>query len=287
MRTRYYVAALTAALNCVVPAAAEDDVPATAAEVSETPSPDTSPAAAVGYRLCAACNTLNKPGAVYCMRCGAALPAAGTDEGERPGRVLALKKFAAAPLAAAGTFYYAGAGAFARLDWGRVAYEPAYYFVGPSKNEGDFYFYYQETTPHYMENLTRLYTATSATFRPFVAVDLRLRYESVYDDHIHYEPRRLQLYSVAPAAGGGVNVNYDDRASFLELAVALGPEWWWVSPGGRSVVNLGVALTFENLTYFSRRIGLLGRIAFIGAKLYSEFDRDSFILASVGPAFGW
>ncbi len=260
-----YFTISTAATRALEPPAAEggDDAP---------PSPDLT-----GYRLCPKCNTLNPRTAEYCMRCGASLDAAA-----RPAwrsEAAAVRRFVLAPMISAGTPYYLGPRAQARFDWGRLAYEPAYAYYPLDDWERR---YNDGTEPHYLENLLRIYFG-AARLRPFAAVDLRFQYRYVrYPYHLSDH-----FFELTPTAGGGVNVNYDGRGSFLEAAAGFGATVFWASedhdPDGRA----SFAFDIENVTFVNRNLGIWTRGTVVaGSREYYYYSNTVFLL-DVGPALSW
>jgi hypothetical protein len=253
-----------------ISAAAAEEVPAVGDEAP--PAPDLA-----GYRLCPECNTLNPRIAEYCMRCGAGLV---TDAGPAGiSKAAAVRRFVLAPMVSTGTPNYLGPRAQARFDWGRFAYEPAYAYYVIDDWEGR---YNDGPDPHYLENLFRTYFG-SARLRPSAAVDLRFQYRC---ERLPYR-RSKHYFELTPTAGGGVNVNYDERGSFLEASAGFGVTSFWTSSDRNVDTRAAFVFDVENVTFVKRNLGIWARATVLTRSADFYYYADNVFLLNVGPAFSW
>lgn len=266
--------ALTALLTIIIlaAAAAADEPARNEADDASASAPDLA-----GYRVCPKCNTLNPAVAEYCMRCGASLDVgAGAAWGSK---AAAVRRCVLAPMISAGTPNYLGPRAQARFDWGRFAYEPAYAYYVLDDWESR---YNDGPEPHYLENLFRTYFG-NARLRPSAAVDLRFQYR--YERQPYH--RSEHFFELTPTGGGGVNVNYDERGSFLEATAGFGATVFWTSSDRKPDTRATFVFDVENVTFVNRNFGICARGTVLTRSGDSYYYADHIFLLNVGPAFSW
>ena len=267
-----HIILVVAAVLIAAGAIGADELPAAEAADENPRSPDLS-----GYRLCPRCNTLNPLMAEYCMRCGTGLDTDAGPAGRSKAAV--VRRFVLAPMVSTGTPNYLGPRAQARFDWRRFAYEPAYayYVIDEWENR-----YTDGPDPHYLENLFRIYFG-SARLRPSAAVDLRFQYRN---ERLPFR-RSNNYFELTPTAGGGVNVNYDERGSFLEASAGFGVTSFWTSSDRNADTRAAFIFDVENVTFVKKNLGIWVRATVLTRSADFYYYADNVFLLNVGPALSW
>lgn len=250
------------------------------AETATSPTEETttSPVDVSGYRVCPQCNTLNRPQADYCMRCGANLGEGPAERAAPP--PAAVKSFALTPFGFAGNYEALGGGLRGRFDRSTWSYTPSYAYDAGSRGG----YYYDSDQHHILRNDARFYFGAAA-LRPFLggALDANYYYYRYY--YFWYNEREYHRFIVFLGFGGGMEFNYDPRGSFFDIRGFAGPAATWVG-GPDSHFRMLTYFSFNagNVVYFNRHVGLDVRfVANAGMGYYSE----SRVLLEIGPAFAW
>lgn len=256
------VVAVAATAAAVAMEAAGDDAPAAG---------DETPVAAdlAGYRLCPECNTLNRPEAEFCARCGADLNASRVP----PRTALITREAVLKPMGSVGNYEILGGGFGAVVQIARFSYQPAYAYAFVVRTEWE-----EKPGRHYLDNRL-LYYFKSGPVRPLVALDVQSWYE--------YTPPTAQeaekhYFVVFPGAGAGIEVYYGGRGSSFDLTGTAGPAAsWHAALADRDLFTL-ISISFGNVIYFGRRLGVHGR----GTMTFDVADGEGLLInAEFGPAF--
>ncbi len=250
------------------------------AETAPPPAEETTtqPVDVSGYRVCPRCNTLNRPQAEYCIRCGAPL-GEGPEKAKAPA-LAAVKGFALTPFGFAGNDETLGGGLRGRFDRGAWSYTPSYAFDarGPlSAGEGS-------DRHHILRNDARFYFG-AATLRPFLggALDADYFYYR-YDYYWYYEGER-HYFIVFLGFGGGMELYYDPRGSFFDIRGFAGPAATWYSgPDSDSRILAFFSFRAGNVVYFNRHVGLDVHFT---ADTVSGYYAENRIILEIGPSFAW
>ena len=250
------------------------------AETATSPTEETttSPADVSGYRLCPQCNTLNRPQADYCMRCGANL---GEGPAERAAPApAAVKGFALTPFGFAGNYEALGGGLRGRFDRSTWSYTPSYAYDarGPGAS------FYDNHQRHLLANGARFYFGAAA-LRPFLGGALDADYYYYRYDYYRYYERERHSFIVFLGFGGGLEFNYDPRGSFFDIRGFAGPAATWTGgPDSNSRMLTYFSFYAGNVVYFNRHVGLDIHLATDAGMGYYSENR---IMLEMGPAFAW
>jgi hypothetical protein len=267
-----YFLVLTIAMAASPVAAGAETAPPPAEEIS------TQPVDVSGYRVCPRCNTLNRPQAEYCIRCGARF-GEGPEEAKAPAPA-AVKGFALTPFGFAGNYEALGGGLRGRFDRGTWSYTPSYAFDArgplPAGAGSDRH--------HILGNDARFYFG-GAALRPFLGGALDADYYYYRYDYYRYTQRERHFFIVFAGFGGGLEFNYDPRGSFFDIRGFAGPAaTWYGGPDSDSTILAFFSFRAGNVVYFNRHVGLdVHFAADAGMGYYSE----NRVVLAMGPAFAW
>jgi len=257
------VAAATVAATALE--AADDNPPAAGDET--LPAPDLA-----GYRLCPECNTLNRPEAEFCARCGADLNAPKVSSQT----ALITREAVLKPMGRVGNYEILGVGLGALIEIAPFSYQPTYAYAFIVRTEWE-----EKPVRHYLDNRL-LYYFQREPLRPLVALDVQSWYE--HTPPTAQEPEK-HYFVIFPGAGAGVEVNYGRRGSSFDLTGTAGPaaSWHGGPAPGREFFAL-ISLSFGNVHYFGRRLGFHAR----GTMTFAVADGEGILInGEFGPAIAF